>query len=150
MIVLDTMVVSELARQAPDPGVVAWVDALPTAEVATTSVTAAELLYGLARLSDGRRKTQLSDAVQGLLDEDFHGRIASFDRAAAGRYAVVVTDREQLGRPISVADAQIAAICHTRGARLATRNTDDFADTGIELVNPWNFRSHDASSTPDE
>lgn len=140
MIILDTIVVSELARQAPDPDVVAWVDALPTTEVATTSVTAAELLYGVARLPHGRRKTQLSDAVQGLLDEEFHGRIESFDRAAADRYAMVVTDREQLGRPISVADAQIAAICHTRGATLATRNNDDFTDTGIELVNPWNPR----------
>lgn len=148
MIVLDTMVVSELARQAPDPGVVAWVDGFPTAEVATTSVTAAELLYGVARLPDGRRKTQLSDAIRCLLDEDFHGRIESFDRAAAGRYASVVTDREQLGRPISAADAQIAAICHRRGATLATRNTDDFADTGIELVNPWNLRSDDAANTP--
>lgn len=113
---------------------------LPTEEVATTAITAAELLYGVARLPDGHRKTQLTDAVRSLIDEDFHGRVEPFDAAAAARYANVVADREQWGRPISVADAQIAAICHTRHATLATRNIKDFVETGIELVDPCNPR----------
>jgi predicted nucleic acid-binding protein len=150
MIVLDTNVLSELTRQAPDPGVVAWLDDLPAEKVATTVVTAAELLYGVAHLPDERRKTQLLDAVLALLNEDFRGRVAPFDATAAAWYATVVTDREQLGRPISVADAQIAAICRAHQATLATRNTKDFINTGIKLVDPWHHRSHSPDTLLDE
>lgn len=137
MIVLDTNVISELTRQAPAPHVVSWLDALTAAEVATTAITAAELLYGVSRMPDGRRKTELAAAVHGLLSDDFHGRVLSFDEPAARRYADIVTGRERLGRPIGVADAQIAAICRTIEATLATRKTDDFQDTGLQLINPW-------------
>ena len=137
MIVLDTNVISELTRRAPAPSVISWLDSLTAAEVATTAITAAELLYGVAKMPDGHRKTELAAAVHGLLSDDLHGRVLSFDEPAAHRYADIVTGRQQLGRPIGVADAQIAAICRTIGATLATRNTDDFADTGIELIDPW-------------
>lgn len=137
MIVVDTNVISELTRQAPAPKVAAWLDSLPVDEVATTAITAAELHYGVERLADGRRKTELSAAVHGLLSDDFQDRILAFDEPAAGRYAEIVSHRERLGRPIGVADAQIAAICRAIGATLATRNTDDFGETGIELINPW-------------
>ena len=137
MIVLDTNVISELTRQSPAPRVISWLDALTAAEIATTAITAAELLYGVAKMPDGRRKTELAAAVHGLLSDDFQGRVLSFDEPAAHRYADIVTGREHLGRPISVADAQIAAICRTIDATLATRNTDDFRETGIELINPW-------------
>jgi toxin FitB len=137
VIVLDTNVISELTRQSPAPRVISWLDALAAAEIATTAITAAELLYGVARMPDGRRKTELAAAVQGLLSDDFQGRVLSFDEPAAHRYADIVTSRERLGRPIGVADAQIAAICRTIDATLATRNTDDFQETGIELINPW-------------
>jgi len=137
LIVVDTSVISELTRQTPAPAVVSWLDALPAGEVATTAITAAELLYGVARLPDGRRKTGLSVAVNELLKDDFEGRVLSFDQLAAGRYAEVVSGRDQLGSPIGKADAQIAAICSAVGATLATRNTAHFVDTGIELINPW-------------
>jgi toxin FitB len=137
VIVLDTNVISELTRQAPAPRVISWLDALTASEVATTAITAAELLYGVARMPDGRRKTELTAAVHGLLSDDFQGRVLSFDEPAAQRYADIVTGRERLGRPIGMADAQIAAICRTADATLATRNTDDFQETGIELINPW-------------
>ncbi len=137
MIVLDTNVLSELIRQNPDPGVLAWLDSLPGSEVVTTAVTAAELLYGMARLPPGRRRDTLAAAVQGVLDEDLRGRVESFDLIAATSYAELVSHREQLGRPISVADAQIAAICRRLHAPLATRNTADFEHTGVKLVNPW-------------
>ncbi len=140
MIVLDTNVLSELTRQVPDTTVLTWLDSLPAAEVATTAVTAAELLYGVARLPSGRRKTELSEAIHALINDDFHGRIEPFDALAADQYAPVVTAREQRGRPIAGADAQIAAICRARNATLATRNTKDFEDTGIELVDPWRVR----------
>ncbi|WP_433871374.1 type II toxin-antitoxin system VapC family toxin [Saccharopolyspora sp. CA-218241] len=137
MIVLDTNVLSEITRRSPDPRVVAWLDSLPTAEVATTAITAAELLYGVTRLPDGHRKSSLTAAIHALINEDFHGRVESFDAPAAAEYAAVVIERERLGRPISAADARIAAICRARRAVLATRNIEDFDETGIELVNPW-------------
>ena len=137
MIVLDTNVISELTRQAPTPGVMSWLDSLSTVDVATTAITAAEMLYGVARLPGGRRKTELAAAVDGLLSDDFRDRVLAFDEPAARRYADIVTGRERAGRPIGAADAQIAAICQATNAALATRNTDDFAGTGIELINPW-------------
>ncbi|MBO0803132.1 MAG: type II toxin-antitoxin system VapC family toxin [Nocardiopsaceae bacterium] len=137
MIVLDTNVISELVRLVPDPGVLAWLDSLEVSDVATTAVTAAELRYGVARTPDGHRKRELAAAIRGILTEDFYGRILPFDERASGRYAEIVTVREQAGRPIGVADAQIAAICRDLSATLATRNIDDFEQTGIQLINPW-------------
>ncbi len=146
MIVLDTNVLSELTRPVPDAAVLAWLDALP-AEVATTAVTAAELLYGVARLPAGRRKRELSEAVHGLINDEFQGRVAPFDVVTADHYAIVVATREEQGRPITVADAQIAAICRQHDATLATRNTADFEDTGVELVNPWEANAPGSAST---
>jgi toxin FitB len=137
VIVLDTNVISELARHVPDPGVLSWLDSLEVAETATTSITAAELRYGVARLPDGQRKRELAVVIHGILTEDFHGRVLPYDERASVRYADVVTGRERIGRPIGVADAQIASICRDLGATLATRNIPDFEETGVELVNPW-------------
>jgi toxin FitB len=140
VIILDTNVLSELTRHTPEADVVAWLDSLPATEVATTSITAAELLYGISRLPDGQRKTSLTSAIHALINEDFHGRVESFDAPAAAHYAAVVNERDKLRRPIRAADAQIAAICRARGAILATRNRKDFEETGVELVNPWRAR----------
>ena len=95
MIVLDTNVLSELTRQYPDQGVLGWLDSVPVTEVVTTAVTAAELLYGVARLPAGHRRTALTAAVYGLLDEDFRGRVEPFDKIAATHYAIVVADRDR-------------------------------------------------------
>jgi hypothetical protein len=137
VIVLDTNVISELARQVPDPGVLSWLDSLEASDVATTAITAAELRYGVARLPDGHRKRELTVVIRGILTEDFHGRVLPFDERASVRYAEIVSGRERIGRPIGVADAQITAICRDLGAILATRNTSDFEETGIELIDPW-------------
>jgi toxin FitB len=137
VIVLDTNIISEITRPAPEPGVILWLDSLRSDEVGTTAVTAAELLYGVARMPAGRRKTELAAAVRGLLGDDFRDRVLPFDEHCASRHADIVCGRETLGRPIGVADAQIAAICRTAEATLATRNTDDFSGTGIEMINPW-------------
>jgi toxin FitB len=137
VIVLDTNVISELTRQVPDPGVLSWLDSLDVSEVATTAVTAAELRYGVARLPDGHRKRELAVVIRGILAEDFHGRVLPFDERASVRYADIVIGRERIGRPIGIADAQIAAICRDSGAILGTRNIADFEESGIELINPW-------------
>jgi len=139
VIVLDTNVISELARTIPDPGVLAWLDSLEVSSVATTAVTAAELRYGVARLPDGHRKRDLTVVIRGILTEDFRGRVLPFDERACVRYADIVTGRERIGRPIGVADAQIAAICRDLDAALATRNAADFEESGIDLIDPWNL-----------
>ena len=75
--------------------------------------------------------------IRDILNEDFGGQVRPFDERVSVQYAAVVTGRERIGRPIGVADAQIAAICRDLGAALATRNTADFEETGIELIDPW-------------
>ena len=140
MIVLDTNVVSELMRQSPDDNVVRWVDRYPASEVFITAVTAAELVYGVARLPEGQRKTTLAAMVSELLTEDLYGQILPFDSGAAEFYARIASAREELGRPISMADAQIAAVCRQYAACLATRNTKDFEDTGVMVLDPWSTK----------
>jgi len=137
VIALDTNVVSELMRQAPDSAVVAWVDRYPANDVFITAVTAAELLYGVTRLPEGRRRQTLATKVRDVLDEDFAHRILPFTADAAEQYAEIVATRERLGEPISMADAQVAAICLQHDIGLGTRNVKDFADTGVGVVNPW-------------
>jgi len=137
VIVLDTNVISELMRREPNDIVVRWVDRYPVDEVFVTSVTAAELMYGVARLPDGERRNVLTAKVAELLTEDFHDQILPFDGAAADHYGEIAAARDLLGRPISMADAQIAAICRRFAACLATRNTKDFVDAGIALRDPW-------------
>ncbi|HXE44605.1 MAG TPA: type II toxin-antitoxin system VapC family toxin [Conexibacter sp.] len=137
MIVLDTNVLSELMRRRPVARVVRWVDEQDASVLAITAVTVAELLYGVARLADGARKTELAAAVAALVREDFAGRVLPFDIAAAQHYADLVADRERQGRPVSVSDAQIAAICRCHGTDLATRNVRDFEGTGITVLDPW-------------
>jgi toxin FitB len=149
LIVLDTNVISELTRHTPDPGVLSWLDSQTASEVATTAVTAAELRYGVTRLPTGHRKRELTAAIRGLLTEDFHGRVLPFDERASVRYADIVSSREQIGRPIGVADAEIAAICRDLSATLATRNIADFEETGIELINPWDSRDRQVSALDD-
>lgn len=80
MILLDTNVLSELIRREPDEAVTQWLDSLDAATVATTAITAAELLYGVARLPAGRRKEQLSEAIRGLIEEDLNGRVRAIRR----------------------------------------------------------------------
>lgn len=137
MIVLDTNVVSELMRNAPEPAVFRWVEACDAEDVFLTAVTAAELMYGVTRLPEGRRKERVSVNVSALLAEDFADQILPFDEPAAVHYADIVATRERSGRPISMADAQTAAICRRWSAGVATRNIADLIDTGIHVVNPW-------------
>lgn len=137
MIVLDTNVVSELARPRPAPEVVDWVDAQNAADLVITAVTAAEIRTGVALLSTGRRRRQIAERMEALITETFAGYVLAFDVDSAEHYAIVVATRTHAGRPVSGLDAQIAAICVQHSATLATRNIDDFAGLGLSLVNPW-------------
>jgi len=137
MIVLDTNVVSELMRAKPDARVMAWFEQQPSAGLFTTSLTQAEIFYGLALLPDGQRRHALMATARLMFDEDFAGRILPFDVEAASVYPEIAAGRRQIGKPISQFDAQIVAIVRSRGTRLATRNTRDFSDCGITIADPW-------------
>lgn len=137
MIVLDTNVLSELVRPSPSAALEGWIGSLSPTSVFISAITEAELRYGLALLPRGRRQQQLLVQVEAILVEDFAGRILPFDSSAASAYAEIAAARRLTGRPISQADAQIAAITASRGASLATRNVADFLDCGIELIDPW-------------
>lgn len=137
MIILDTNVISEVFRPSHEPRVVDWLASL-TGDVAITAITLAELLAGVRRLPDGRRKDDLMARIDDAI-EPYRGSrsVLPFDDLAADRYADVLVARESAGAPISTADAQIAAICLAHGAICATRNVKDFAHTGVELFDPW-------------
>ena len=137
MIVLDTNVVSEMMRPAPDSSVLNWLNTQVAEELWLNSVVVSELLFGITRLPAGARKRQLADTFAAMLEQDFAGRILPFDLEAAVIYAELAAGCEAKGRPVEMADAQIAAICLAQGAKLATRNLKHFEGLGLGLVNPW-------------
>ena len=135
MIALDTNVLSELMRATPEPRVLRWLDAQDPSRVVVTSVTVAEVLYGIARLPAGRKRTALEDAIGRTLEEDLP--VLPFDEAAAVDYAAITAMGEARGQKVPVADAMIAATCIVHRATLATRDVRDFAGMGIDVVDPW-------------
>lgn len=136
MIVLDTNVLSEPLRAEPDGSVLAWLEALDGRDVAITSVSVGELLTGIARLPQGRRRSVLHESVEALLTR-YGDAVLPYDGGAARAYAGLQEQRRSAGRPLSVEDGMIAAICVRAGATLATRNVRDFASLGLDLVDPW-------------
>ncbi len=137
MIVVDTNVVSEIMEDRPNPAVLEWIDRIDPHRLWTTSISLAELVSGINRLPDGRRRTGLDAKLWQVIALSFEDRILPFDQAAAMTYGMIVPMRLHRGHPISVPDAQIAAIALAHGATLATRNVKDFEETGVPLVNPW-------------
>lgn len=137
MTVFDTNVVSELMKSSRSPAVLAWMSSLIADRLFTTTVTVAEILYGIEILPKGKRRDQLLRQAEGTFVEDFEGRLLPFDEHAAREYAKIASELRLGGRTISFADAQIAAIARAHGATLATRDTDDFEGCGVRLVNPW-------------
>lgn len=137
MIVLDTNVVSEVFRPRPEERVISWLESLD-GDVAITAITLAELLAGVRRLPPGRRRSALTAKIDAALQPYRDTRsVLAFDADAADHYADVLLAREKAGMPISTADAQIAAVCRAHSATCATRNTRDFAHTGVPLFDPW-------------
>jgi hypothetical protein len=136
VIVVDTNVVSELMKVEPSAAVRAWVLAHNRHELRIAAITVAEILYGIERLPKGKRLTALREGAVEVFGQ-FVDDVLPFDAAAATIYPQIVDHRDRQGAPISGYDAQIAAICRAHGASLATRNEKDFADIGVELINPW-------------
>lgn len=139
MILLDTNVLSELMRQVPNPSVVSWLDGHPSDAIWISAITRAEIELGIALLPEGRRKKVLQSKAEALFHEDFANRCLSFDATAASHYGRIVAARTHMGKPISVEDAQIAAIAITHRLTLATRNIADFDSIeALATLNPWN------------
>jgi len=137
VVILDTNVVSELMKGDPFPAVFAWASNHPPTDLFTTTITMAEVLYGIERLPHGKRRDQLLREAESIFVEDFGGRVLAFDESSARMFAVVATQRRASGRPINEPDAQIAALARVHDATLATRNTSDFEGCGVRVVNPW-------------
>jgi toxin FitB len=137
MILLDTNVVSELMRPVANPAVLRWLSKYSADELYCNAIVVAEILYGVELLPDGKRKSELLAGAERLFKVVLGGRILPFDEQAAQVFSRIAAGRRSRGRPIAELDAQIAAIAHVHGAALATRNTHDFEDCGVRLLNPW-------------
>jgi toxin FitB len=135
VIVLDTNVVSDLARHRRPMALDDWI-ATEVDEIAVSAVSIAEVEAGIAIMPTGARRTGVDGDMRFVVDDVLEGNVVDFDRAAAEQYGDVIAARRAAGRPISVPDAQIAAICRARGATLATRNVRDFEHTGITVFDP--------------
>jgi predicted nucleic acid-binding protein len=135
LILLDTNVLSELAKPRPESRVVAWTRR-SAAALAVPTIAVAEMAYGIEKLASGRRQEALLDALRRLVVE-FADRLLDFNVAAAWAYGSILAAARRAGQPMAVPDAAIAAIARANGCALATRNVKDFATTGLELVDPW-------------
>ncbi len=138
MIVLDTNVISELAKPHTDPIVLAWADSEPIETFYATATSEAEMLFGVALMSPGRRRDEMRRAVITAFSTLLAGRVLPFDRAAAAAYGEWAAERRRTGRPVGTADLQIAAIARARNAAaIATRNVKDFTGCGVPVIDPW-------------
>jgi predicted nucleic acid-binding protein len=137
MIVLDTNVVSEVLKPKPSAQVLSWMAAYPRERLFITTITQAEILYGVELLPAGKRRAALQADIDAILDVEFAGRILPCDEQAAQAFSRIAAERRTSGRPIAAFYAQIVAIALSRGAAVATRNVRDFEDCGVTVLNPW-------------
>ncbi|MCG1040791.1 type II toxin-antitoxin system VapC family toxin [Mycetohabitans sp. B7] len=124
-------------RPVPNAKVMTWLAEQRRVSLFTTTVTKAEIFYGVRLLAHGARKEALASAINAIFDEDFAGRLLSFDSRAADIYAQIAASRKSAGIPISQFDVMIAAITRSQGATLATHNTKVFVDCDIPIIDPW-------------
>ncbi|WP_165227015.1 type II toxin-antitoxin system VapC family toxin [Aquisphaera insulae] len=136
MIILDTNVISEAMKPDPAPAVRDWLDEQIAETLYLSSVTIAELLFGIGALPEGQRKKKLSMALDGLLDL-FDGRILPFDTEAARCYGDLAVAARRAGKGFPMPDGYIAAIAVARGSIVATRDTSAFEAAGVAVMNPW-------------
>ena len=137
MIIVDTNVISEVLKPEPSRKVQSWMSSFGPAALFTTTITLAEVLYGVELIPAGRRRTALELAVKKMFAGMVGTHILTFDETAARAFAEISAARRRKGRPIGELDAQIAAIALSHGATVATRNVQDFMDCGVELIDPW-------------
>lgn len=137
MIVLDTNVISEVMRPHPSETVVAWLNQQPGTNLFITSISLAEIGYGLRVLADGQRRKNLQNRFEEFVSQGFEYRMLNFDAAAARIYSEIMGYKKEIGCPMSFPDGQIAAITLANRFMLATRNIKDFNHCGLDLINPF-------------
>lgn len=136
MIVLDTDVMSEAIKPAPAPAVRAWLNNQVAETLYLSSVTVAELLFGIGALPAGKRKELLTHALDGVMTL-FLDRILPFDSDAARHYASLAVSARSAGRGFPTPDGYIAAIAVSRGFIVASRDTAPYEAAGVTVINPW-------------
>ena len=142
MFVLDTNILSEMMRLHPPPEVMAWVDRQDEELLFTTAITEAEILSGLAIMTDSRRRRDLAAAAAAIFTNEFEGRVLPFDTTATAAYADLFATHRRIGKPTAPMDLMIAAIARSHGASVVTRDSGGFDGCGLTVINPW------AISTP--
>lgn len=141
MILLDTNVLSEAMRPTPAPAVRGWLDDQVIESLYLSSVTLAELLFGIACMPTGRRKDGMARKLNELL-AIFEPRVLPFDGEAARVYAVLRSQARAASRAMAMADGYIAAIAAAHNLAVATRDTGPFASVGLTVINPWHAQQH--------
>jgi predicted nucleic acid-binding protein len=137
MYVFDTNVISEVMKDTPDAAVAAWLRACPVDAMFTTTICQSEILYGVRRLSQGRRRARLLAAAEAMFARSFADRVLPFDAAAASACVDIRIARERAGRPVTQEDGMIAAIAKVAGFTVLTRDEAGFAGCGVPIINPW-------------
>lgn len=140
MILLDTNVVSEPLKLSGDPGVLSWMDAQIIETLYLSTISLAELRFGIAALAPGKRRDTLHASFEQRILPLFVGRILSFDAAAAEAYAVLRAHARAQGHAIAPADGYIAATAISHGLMVATRDTTPFKAAGLNVINPWHIQ----------
>jgi toxin FitB len=137
VIILDTNVVSEMMSLVPEPNVAAWYEKQDSQVLFTTSITLADVFYGVELLPIGVRRDRLRQLALDFFETEMAGKILSFTERAAIRYAEMRAMKRRIGKSMSPLDAQIAAIALAAGASIATRNVTDFEHCGVTIIDPW-------------
>lgn len=137
MILVDTNVLSELWRVAPDSGVLSWVDAQAVETLYLSAITVAELRFGVASMPDGRRRSIYQGRLEREVLPAFTGRVLPFDLDASQAYATLMAQARREGRAISTAGGYIAATAASRALMVATRDVAPFQAAGLKVINPW-------------
>lgn len=125
----------------PSRAVIDWLNDRETASLFLTAVTIGEIAYGIWILPSGKRRRGLQERFERFVKEAFENRILVFDELAARLYGEVMAERRRAGRPLGMADGQIVSIALSKGFAIATRNTQDFANCGVEIINPFSHVS---------
>ena len=137
MILLDTNVVSEPMRHAPDGRVVEWIDMQPLETLFLSAITVAELRAGISLLPAGKRRAGLHESLEKRVLPLFTGRVLPFDQACTRAYAELLAKARAAGLAVATADSYIAAIAATNALAVATRDAGPFEAAGVTVINPW-------------
>lgn len=142
MILLDTNVVSEPLRANSDANVLAWFDAQMIETLYLSTISLAELRFGIAALPEGKRRETLHTRFEQQVLPLFAGRILAFDEQASITYAALRAHARAAGQAVAAADGYIAAIAAAHGFAIATRDTSPFTAAGLPVINPWHYAAH--------